>query len=453
MAKIRIKKGLDLPISGEPKQEISEGKPVSTVAVLGPDYVGMKPTMSVQVGDRVKQGQLLLTDKKTPGVQYTSPACGKVVAINRGAKRVFLSLVIQIEGEGEEGSAEQFKIYETKQLDGLTPEQVKENLVMSGLWTALRTRPFSKVPRPDSTPHSIFVTAMDTNPLAAKADMIIAERSDDFVAGLTVLTRLSTEGVFLCKAPQTQIPGSELPGVETNEFVGPHPAGLPGTHIHFLDPASRKNTVWYINYQDVMAVGALFLTGRLDQSRVISLAGPAVKEPRLIRTRVGANIDELLDEELADGENRVISGSVLAGHTAHGPMAFLGRYNLQISVLAEGGQRELFGWYMPGFNKFSVKGVVASKLSPGKKFAMDTSAYGSERAIVPIGSYEKVMPLDILPTFLLKALATDDLEQAEALGCLELDEEDLALCTFVCPGKGEYGQMLRRNLTTIEKEG
>jgi Na+-transporting NADH:ubiquinone oxidoreductase subunit A len=228
---------------------------------------------------------------------------------------------------------------------------------------------------------------------------------------------------------------------------------LPGTHIHFLDPASRKNTVWYINYQDVMAIGSLFVTGRLDQRRVISLAGPAVNDPRLIRTRIGANIDELVDGELAEGENRVVSGSVLSGHTAHGMLAFLGRYSLQISALAEGGQRELFGWYMPWFDKFSVKGVVASKLIPGKKFAMNTTAYGCKRAIVPIGSYEKVMPLDILPTFLLKALATDDLEQAEALGCLELDEEDLALCTFVCPGKGEYGAMLRRNLTTIEKEG
>ena len=453
MAKIKIKKGLDLPISGNPKQEISEGKTVSTVAVLGPDYVGMKPTMSVQVGDRVKEGQLLLTDKKTPGVQYTSPACGNVVAINRGPKRVFLSLVIEIDGEGGDDSAEQFNRYQSKQLDGLTPEQVKENLVMSGLWTALRTRPFSKVPRPDLTPRSIFVTAMDSNPLAAKADLIIQEREDDFVAGLTVLTRLSTDGVFLCKAPQTQIPGSELSGVETNEFVGPHPAGLPGTHIHFLDPASRKNTVWYINYQDVMAIGSLFVTGRLDQRRVISLAGPAVNDPRLIRTRIGANIDELIDGELAEGENRVVSGSVLSGHTAYGMMAFLGRYSLQISALAEGGRRELFGWYMPWFDKFSVKGVVASKLIPGKKFAMNTTAYGCKRVIVPIGSYEKVMPLDILPTFLLKALATDDLEQAEALGCLELDEEDLALCTFVCPGKGEYGAMLRRNLTTIEKEG
>jgi len=457
MAKIRIKKGLDLPISGSPKQEISEGKQVSTVAVLGPDYVGLKPTMSVQVGDVVKEGQLLFTDKKTPGVQYTSPGSGKVAAVNRGEKRAFLSVVIEIDGESDGSSdgnnAEQFKRWDVKQLDGLTPEQVKENLVMSGLWTALRARPFSKVPPPESMPHSIFVTAMDSNPLSARADLIIAERVDDFTNGLKVLVQLSPRGVFLCKAPQTQIPGSELPGVETNEFVGPHPAGLPGTHIHFLDPAGRNKSVWYINYQDVMAIGSLFASGRLDQRRVVSLAGPAVSEPRLIRTRIGANLAELVDGELSKGKNRLVSGSLLSGHTAYGPLAFLGRYSLQISALPEGGRRELFGWYMPWFDKFSIKNVVASKLLPGKKFPMNTSAYGNKRAIVPIGSYERVMPLDILPTFLLKALATDDVEQAEALGCLELDEEDLALCTFVCPGKGDYGPMLRRNLTTIEKEG
>jgi Na+-transporting NADH:ubiquinone oxidoreductase subunit A len=453
MAKIKIKKGLDLPISGSPKQEISEGKRVSTVAILGPDYAGLKPTMSVQVGDVVKEGQLLFTDKKTPGVQYTSPGSGKVVAVNRGEKRAFLSVVVEIDGDADDNNAEQFKRWDAKQLDGLTPEQVKENLVMSGLWTALRSRPFSKVPAPDSIPHSIFVTAMDTNPLSARADVVIAERANDFKNGLKVLVQLSPRGVFLCKAPQTQIPGPELPGVETNEFVGPHPAGLPGTHIHFLDPAGRNKSVWYINYQDVMAIGSLFATGRLDQRRVVSLAGPAVNEPRLIRTRIGANIAELVDGELSKGKNRLVSGSVLSGHTAYGPLAFLGRYSLQISALAEGGRRELFGWYMPWFDKFSMKNVVASKLLPGKKFPMNTSAYGSKRAIVPIGSYEKVMPLDILPTFLLKALATDDIEQAEALGCLELDEEDLALCTFVCPGKGDYGPMLRRNLTIIEKEG
>jgi Na+-transporting NADH:ubiquinone oxidoreductase subunit A len=314
-------------------------------------------------------------------------------------------------------------------------------------------RPFSRVPSPESSPRSIFVTALDTNPLAADAGLIVGQRPDDFAHGLTVLSRLTDGKVFLCVQPGAAIPGSESPGVETVEFDGPHPAGLPGTHIHFLDPVSREKTVWYVNYQDVMAIGSLFTVGRLDLRRVISLAGPAVENPRLLRTRLGASTEELVDGQLTDGPNRVVSGSVLFGRKADGPLAFLGRYHLQVSALPEATERKLFGWISPGMDRYSITNTFASRLIPGKRFAMSTAAYGDGRAVVPVGSYEKVMPLDILPTFLLRALAVDDVEQAEALGCLELDEEDLALCTFVCPGKGDYGAMLRRNLTIIEKEG
>jgi len=449
MQVIKIKKGLDLPITGSPKQQISDAPAVSTVAVLGPDYVGMRPTMAVAVGDRVKQGQLLFSDKKTPGVVYTAPGCGEVTAVNRGEKRALQSVVIQLDGE----DAETFKSYEEGRLEALSADEVQENLVASGLWTALRQRPFSKVPSPESTPTSIFITAMDTNPLAADPALVIAERQDDFVSGLKVVSRLTEGKVYLCKAAGATIPGSDLAGVETVEFDGPHPAGLPGTHIHFLDPVGHGRVAWYVDYQDVMAFGALFTTGHLDTRRVVSLAGPAIENPRLIRTRLGANLDELIKGELIEGKNRVISGSVLSGRRSHGPVAFLGRYHTQISALAEVGQPPLFGWMMPGLNKFSIKRVFASCLLPGKKFAMTTGTGGGHRAIVPIGSYESVMPLDIIPTFLLRALEVDDIEQAEALGCLELDEDDLALCTYVCPGKGDYGAMLRRNLTIIEKEG
>jgi Na+-transporting NADH:ubiquinone oxidoreductase subunit A len=449
MQTIKIKRGLDLPIAGSPRQEIHDARPVRTVAVLGPDYVGMRPGMAVQVGDQVKEGSLLFTDKKNPGVRYTAPGCGRVAAINRGEKRALQSVVIELDGD----DAETFTAYSEDELESLDAEKVKENLVASGLWTALRTRPFSKVPMPDSSPRSIFVTAIDTNPLAARPSLILAERPDDFRCGLKVLSRLTDGKIFVCKAPSVAVPGSDLPLAEPVEFEGPHPAGLAGTHIHVLDPVGREKTVWHVNYQDTMAIGALFTSGRLDQRRVISLAGPAVANPRLVRTRLGASVDELLDGELADGENRVIAGSVLFGRKADGPLAFLGRYHLQISALAEGRKRKLFGWIRPGFDRYSVTNTFASRLTPGKRFAMNTSAYGDGRAVVPAGSYEKVMPLDILPTFLLRALAVEDIEQAEALGCLELDEEDLALCTFVCPGKGDYGAMLRRNLTIIEKEG
>ena len=448
METIRIKRGLDLPITGGPEQEIRDGPAVETVAVLGPDYVGMRPTMSVDVGDRVKEGQVLFADKKTPGVLYTSPACGEVLAVNRGAKRALQSVVVRIAGE----ERETFSQYSEAQIEQLAAEEVRDNLVRSGLWTALRTRPFGKVPPPESSPRSIFVTAMDTNPLAARADVVVAEAADDFVLGLKVLSRLAPK-VFVCRSPGAAIPGGDLGGVEIAEFDGPHPAGLAGTHIHFLDPAGRERTVWHLNYQDAIAVGRLFVTGRLDQRRVISLAGPAVKNPRLIRTRVGASIEQLVEGELEEGDNRIISGSVLSGHAAEGPLAFLGRYHLQVSALVEGRQRRLFGWVMPGFDMFSVVNVFASALAPAKQFPLTTELHGGPRAIVSIGAYEKVMPLELMPTFLLQALEVDDVEQAEALGCLELDEDDLALCTFVSPGKTDWGAILRRNLTIIEKEG
>ena len=287
MRTIRIKKGLDLPISGAPRQEVSDGPAVGTVAVLGPDYFGMRPTMAVQVGDRVKEGQVLFSDKKTPGVVYTSPGCGEVVAVNRGAKRALQSVVVRIDGDDRET----FSRYSESQIEQLDAGQVRENLVRSGLWTALRTRPFSKVPPPDSAPRSIFVTAIDTNPLAARAEVVVGEAPDDFVFGLKALSRLTPGKVFV--ATVAAIPGGDLGFVEMVQFEGPHPAGLPGTHIHFLDPVNKEKTVWHLNYQEVIAIGRLFVTGRLDFRRVISLAGPAVNHPRLIRTRLGASTEEL----------------------------------------------------------------------------------------------------------------------------------------------------------------
>ncbi len=444
----RITKGLDVPLSAQPEQEISAGPPVTRVALLGSDYVGMKPTMAVQEGDNVKLGQVLFTDKKNPEVKYTSPGCGKVVALNRGAKRVFQSMVIELAGD----ESETFATYGSD-LSSLTREQVQENLINSGLWPCFRTRPYSKVPVAGSVPHSIFVTAIDTNPLAARVEPIVNENAESFTKGLHAIRHLTDGKLFVCKAAGTMLDGADLDFVQKEEFEGPHPAGLPGTHIHLLDPVSDKKCVWHINYQDVIAIGKLFETGKLSVDRVISLAGPMVKKPRLIRTRIGACIDELVSDELEPGDARVISGSVLSGRDAKEPFNFLGRYHLQISAIKEGNVREFLGWQGPGFDKFSVKRIFASALSGDKKFDLTTSTQGSPRAMVPIGTYEKVMPLDVIPTFLLRALIIDDTEQAQALGCLELDEEDLSLCTFVCPGKYDYAPMLRKNLTTIELDG
>ena len=447
MQKHIIKKGLSLPIDGSPSPTIHQAKAVTRVALLGDDYNGMKPTLAVKVGDQVKKGQVVFEDKKTPGVRYTAPAAGTVVEINRGAKRKFESLVIEVSGEEEvtfDAIGQNWK--------DLNRDYVASVLVESGLWTTLRTRPFDKVPSIESVPSSIFVTAIDTDPLAVNPEIAVAQKSEEFLLGLRALTQL-TDHIHVCVGPTVDVPGEGVEGVEFHVFDGPHPAGLPGTHIHLIDPVGPNKTVWHIGYQDVSAIGTLVLTGKLDSQRYISIGGPAAKEPRLLLTCVGASLDELTENELNDDGVRVISGSVLSGRRASAPVNFLGRFHNQISLLSEGNHRDFLGWQRPGFDQFSVTRAFASALNSAKSFAMTTSKGGSKRSMVPIGSYEKIMPLDILPTQLLRALIVGDTEQAQLLGCLELAEEDLALCTFVCPGKYEYGPILRKSLTTIEIDG
>lgn len=444
-----IKRGLDVPITGEPDQRIEMGPAVTRVALLGEDYVGMKPTMLVAEGEEVALGQPVMDDKKNPGVLFTAPAAGKVAQIIRGAKRKFEALVIDVQGD----AAVSFGGLGKVSVESMNRDAVADELIRSGLWPALRTRPFGQIPSPAEKPHSIFVTAIDTNPLAADPAVVIAGREEAFVVGLQALSRLTEGKVFVCKGPKGSIPGGGG-RIQPEIFSGPHPAGLVGTHIHFLDPVGPGKTVWYVNYQDVLAIGTLFLSGKLDPRRVVALGGPVVLRPRLIETRLGAEIGPLVAGELDLGvQSRVISGSILCGRKSESPTGFLGRYHLQISALQEGNQREFLGWQQPGFDKYSVTKIFASALAKGKKFALTTSTGGSERAMVPMGTYEKVVPLDILPTQLLRALIIRDTEDAKKLGVLELEEEDVALCTFVCPGKYEYGSLLRDNLTTIQREG
>lgn len=443
---ITINKGLDLPINGRPQQVIHDGPTVEQVATLGEEFIGLRPTMKVRVGDKVKKGQVIFEDKKNPGVVYTALASGTVTEINRGAKRVLQSVVIAKEGN----DSEQFAKYSPADLANLTPKQVRENLINSGLWTALRTRPFSKVPAIDATAAAIFVTAIDTQPLAADPAVIINADREAFEQGLALVSKLTEGKVFLCKAPNTDIPTGNA---VVEEFAGKHPAGNVGTHIHYLMPVSGTRTVWHLNYQDVIAIAHLFTTGELYTKRVIAIAGPQASNPRLITTEMGAKVSPLLIGEIKGDNLRAISGSVLNGRTAQGEHDYLGRYHNQLTIVEEGTEKEFFGWVMPGSNKFSFSRAFLGHLSPKRLFDMTTSTGGSDRSMVPIGAYERVMPLDILPTLLLRDLIAGDNEEAMALGALELDEEDLALCTFVCPGKYDYGTYLRNCLDTIEKEG
>ena len=453
----RIRRGLDLPIQGQPAQTCEQSQAPGRVGLLAEDYVGMKPTMLVAVGDSVRRGQVLFEDKKAPGVRYTAPAGGTVTGIHRGDRRALQSVVIQLDATELSGGDDcvSFDSFAGRHPSELTADEVRALLLESGLWTALRARPFGKVPLADAKPHSVFVTAADSNPHAPAVDVVMSGNEEHFARGVAALAKLADQSpVYVCKAKGSAV-GTTLDGtVRIEEFDGPHPSGTAGLHIHVLDPVDRNKQAWHVDYQDVIAIGRLFGSGKLPVDRVISLAGPSVRNPRLLRTRIGAATETLTNRELHEGQHRIVSGSVLSGRRAEGDVfGYLGRYHSQVSALWDDSTRKLLGWLAPGSNVFSVARVFLGKWLPGRKYGFTTTTNGSVRAMVPLGLYEKVMPMDILPAPLLRSLLIANPERAEELGVLELIEEDLALCSFVSPEKVEYGALLRDVLTTLEKEG
>lgn len=444
----KLKKGLNLPLRGQPDSRIDAANDITAVAALGPDYVGLKPTMLVREGDTVKVGSALFEDKKNPGVIVTSPAAGTVAAINRGAKRALISVEVTVDGD----AAEDFGAHAESELANLSSDAVREKLQTSGQWAAFRTRPYGKVPAVETTPNSIFVNAMDTNPLAADPGVILREHANDFINGITILERFGVP-VYVCHQHGAELPNLASSTAQLAAFSGPHPAGLPSTHVHFIDPVSPAKSVWTIGYQDVIAIGRLFVDGELFVRRYIAIAGPLVNSPRIFATRLGAKVSQLVAGRLSEGRARVISGSVFHGHTAIGFRDFLGRYVNQVSVIEEDDNREFMGWIAPGLKKFSALSVFLSSILKPKVFNITTSQNGSPRALVPIGVFEKVMPLDILPTPLIRSIIVKDTDDAQLKGCLELVEEDMALLSFVDPGKHDFGPVLRSTLTQIERDG
>ena len=442
-----LKKGLNIPVLGIPEQIIQGEKKPKSVAVLGPDYIGLKPKMLVSVGDKVKRGSPLFCHKDYPEISYVSPCKGKVKVINRGDKRVLLSVVIDVESISDKG----INITKTHSNEKSQEQFVKKCLFDSGLWTSFLTRPYSKVPSSDSLPSSIFITAMDTEPLCPDAELIINQDLQAFNEGVKKISLLTKGKVFICTKNNSQLKFNDF---DTYEFAGPHPAGLAGTHMHFLDAPSAIKTVWSIGYQDVIAIGKLFLTGFIDVSRIVSIAGPHALKPRLVKTVLGASLDDILEGEYNKAEGcRVISGSVLSGFHATNELAYLGKYSRQITIIKEDLEKHFFGWIKPQPNKFSVMPVLLSAFGFFKLFNLTSNLNGGRRAMVPTGVFETLMPQDFLPTQMLRALLVMDTDVAQSLGALELDEEDLALCTFACPAKYEYGSALRDSLQKIEKEG
>lgn len=447
MQHFKLRKGLDLPITGAPDAAIHDGPQVGTLGLLGADYLGLKPRLAVEEGDVVAAGAPVFAHKETPDAVVVAPVSGRVKAINRGARRALISVVI----ERDDTAAEPVDFNAIGDIS--TPEGLARRLCAAGLWTSFRTRPYSKVPAPDTRPAAIYVTAMDSEPLAPDAAVIIADAGDAFARGLEAVARLTEGKTYLCHAAGTDIPGASLPGIEAVAFSGPHPAGLPGTHLHFLEPPTSSRTVWTIWYQDVIAIGRLLLTGCVDSSRVIALSGPLMRNPRLIRTVAGASMTDLVAGEIDDSvPARLISGSVLSGRAGHDEDAYLGRYARQLTAIEEDHKQIPMGWIRPMASKFAVQPVLGSAFAK-KLYGLTSNLNGGRRAMVPTGTFEELMPQDYLPTQLLRALLVMDTDTAQALGALELDEEDLGLVGFACPAKYEYGLALRDCLSKIEKEG
>ncbi len=447
---IVIKKGIDLPISGVSDSDtIHSFSAQSDYAVLGEDYIGLKPTMMVAEGDKVQEGQPLFEDKKNLGVYVCAPVSGYVKQIVRGERRRLLAVVMTPDASVESLS---FKQYPYDEITGLSAEVVREQLQKTGSWALLRQRPFDKIPSVDSNPHAIFVNTMDSNPLAVNPMLAFAGREADYQAGLAVLAKLTEGNIHVTHATQTKLPQAQIERVQYHAFSGVHPAGLVGTHMHFISPVSLEKTAWHLNLQDLLAIGYLFLNGKLDNHRVISVGGPSVKTPTFAKVRLGVNLTRLLDGNISEGKQRIISGSIYAGRKVDEQTNFLGLYDKQVVVLPEGSEPVFLEFFRPGLRSYSRTRAYLGRFLKGAKLPFTTSMQGSPRPIIPFGIYEEVMPLDILPTLLLKALVIKDTDTAIELGALELSEEDVALLTYVDPGKHDFGAILRENLTQIEKE-
>lgn len=447
MQQFPLKKGLDVPVLGAPDMTIHDAAPVRTAAILGQDYIGLKPRLAVQEGDVIAAGAPILAHKDTPRVLVTAPVSGRIKAINRGARRVLVSVEIEV----DHAAAEPVDFSQVG--DVSTPEGVTERLCAAGLWPAFRTRPYSKVPDPDSKPAAIYVTAMDSEPLSPDAAVIINDDAEAFARGLAAVALLTEGNTYLCQEIGAEIPGADVAGVPPAGFSGPPPAGLAGTHMHFLEPPREDKMVWTIGYHDVIAIGRLLRDGRISADRIVALTGPMCRNPRLVRTIDGASMLELCEADLqTDTPVRVISGSILSGRAGAGPTAYLGRYARQVTLIEEDREQIPLGWIRPMPSKYAFQPVLGSALSK-KLYNLTSNLNGGRRAMVPIGTFEQLMPQDFLPTQLLRALLVMDTDSAQALGVLELDEEDVALCGFACPAKYEYGIALRDSLTKIEKEG
>ena len=446
---IKIKKGLDIKMNGQAEKIYVKAPRAKTYAIKPGDWHGLTPKIIPNLCDEVKVGTPIFYDKYHPEVKFCSPVSGILSTINRGERRRIIEVVVEDDGKD---TAETFLKGDPA---SMKREQIVENLLNSGLWPTIRQRPYTTIAKTDGKPKSIFISAFNTSPLAPDLEFLLKDSEEDFQWGINALKQLTEGKVHLNldgRYPSIRTL-SDIKGVEINRFKGPHPAGNVGIQISKLDPINKGDVVWVVQPTDVVTIGRLFKTGLYDPSVVVALTGARVEKPQYYKTIRGTAIAPLLEKQLKEGDNRVISGNVLNGLSIDAESGYLGFLDSQITVIPEGNYYELFGWMMPGFKKLSVSRSFASTwLTPNRKFDLDTNFHGGQRAFVMTGEYEKVVPMDIYPMQLLKSILVNDIDKMEQLGIYELDEEDLALCEFVCTSKTPVTKILRDGLKAMRKE-
>lgn len=444
---IRLKKGLNIHLHGEADKVYASIPQSETFVVRPTDFHGMTPKLTVKEGDRVNSGSVLFFDKYNERVKFTSPVSGEVVAINRGAKRRILEVVLKADAEV------QYEPFNKATAADLSREQIIETLLNSGAWPFVRQKPFDVIANPDDMPKAIFISTFNTAPLAADNDFVLHGMEKEFQTGLDYVTKL-TEGTVHLNIDGNTNPSkvfTDAKGVQINKVSGQHPAGNVGVQVHHIDPINKGDVVWYLYPQDVIAIARLFTEGKYDASRIVALTGSQVEKPRYYRTIVGSSIANMVADNLKEGDSRFISGDVLTGTQISADGA-LGFYDTQVSVIPEGNYQEFLGWVTPGLHKFSVSKTFLSWLTPSKKYNLDTNLHGEERAYVMTGEYEKVLPMDVYPMQLVKACMIEDIELMENLGIYEVSPEDVALCEFVCTSKMEVQSIIREGLDLVKKE-
>jgi Na+-transporting NADH:ubiquinone oxidoreductase subunit A len=445
---IKIKRGLNIKLTGEADRVFSDLALPGTFALKPPDFIGISPKLLVKEGDEVKAGAPLFSDKNNELIQFCSPASGEVLEITRGEKRRVLEIKILADKEMD------YLAFNKANPNDLEREEIIRALLNSGVWPFIRQRPYGLIANPADTPKSIFISAFDSNPLAPDYNFILQGKDEEFQIGLDALRKLTGGKVHLnINAHSTaSTVFTNAAGVQVNQISGPHPAGNVGVQIHHIDPINKGEVVWWINPQDIVIIGNLFRKGIYDATRVINLTGSQIKQPKYFKTLVSGAVNNILsDGGLKEGDNRIISGNVLTG-TRISPDSYSGFYDSQITVIPEGHEPEFMGWLAPGFHKFSLSRTFFSWLTPNKKHNLNTNLHGEERPFVVSGQYEKVLPMDIYPVQLLKSILIEDLEMMEKLGIYEVLEEDFALCEFVCTSKIESQDIIRKGLDIIRKE-